>query len=425
MILARSPGTLRAAFLALALSLLIAGGGLLVFTTAARARAAGAPVSARDASATLDCLAVGDSLTWDMFAMDLGGGYFPRLAAWLAAGGMPASDRLALPGGKVADAAAQAGQLREMPARLVVIELGSNDAPDPAYAPATPVQEFERDYRSVVAAVLTANPDARIMLVGLWGQDDLRPTYDGIIRRIAADTGASFVELGELADDPDLRGPAGRLTPLGVSDDYHPNDEGHGAIAQRLREAIAPLYGLDATPPHTRADRPAGWQARAVTVRLRATPGAAPVTTTRSRIDGGPWYAGTVLRIHGDGVHILRFNSVDARGDTEPLRRCVVHIDGVPPRTQAIGTTRVATGRQARFGISLVDPAAPTCLVRLEVLRAGRVILRRRVGNLATGAGSVPWKCILPPGRYRYRFTAVDPAGNPQSEALAATLIVS
>lgn len=421
---ARSSCARVAVFTALLLFVFLAAGGSLVAATSAHANATSAPMMVGDVTAPLDCLAIGDSLTRDMFAVDLDNGYFPRLTAWLSANGMPKSDRLAISGSTVADALAQIGHVHEMQARLVVIELGSNDATDPGYAPPTPVLDFERDYRSLVAAVLAADPRTRLVLVGLWGQRDRRPVYDEIIRRIAADTGATFVELGELGDDPALRGPAGRLTPQGVADRYHPNDEGHGAIAQRLREAVARIYGLDATPPRTRADCPAGWCAHTVSLHLTARAGAAPVAETRFRVDGGEWRSGTALRVSPNGVHTVCYYSVDTRGDTETLRRCTVRIDRIPPTTKAVGTVRAVSGRPARLGIQLVDTPARTCLVRLEVLRAGHLILRRRIGRLPNGSGSVRWTCVVPPGRYRYRFTAVDPAGNRQSEALTARLIV-
>jgi lysophospholipase L1-like esterase len=431
-----SPSAMRRAGLPARPVALLAAGALLAVTAllgaGARAAAAAAiPVGAAPGTAAtsgatpLDLLAVGDSITEGMFSVDPGNAYFPRLAAWLADGGMPASDRLAVPHGSVVDAVALADAIREKPARLVVIELGSNDAPLPRYGAPTPADVFERDYRAIVDAARAADPGVRLVLVGLWGQAHLRPVYDGIIRRIAADSGGVFVELGALADDPDLRGPAGRPTPQGISDEYHPNDVGHGAIAQRLREAVAPFYGLDATPPRTLAARPSGWVTRAVTVRLSAHAGAAKVVATRYRVDGGAWRTGTTVRIRADGAHVVRYYSVDAKGDTEPLRRCAVRIDRVAPTTRAAGTVRTAPGRTVRLGLRLTDPPAPDCLVRLEVLREGIVVARKRVGRVAPGTATVPWTCALRPGDYRYRFAAEDRAGNRQTVAVSARLIVN
>jgi lysophospholipase L1-like esterase len=173
---------------------------------------------------------------------------YPALvvAALTAAGGGPASTHIAgLPGGRVEDL------LRRRPPagrRLVVVEVGTNDWV--GYRPrgpwrATPIAEFRRSYARLVRR-LVGRGTPMLICLGVWGpsgeRSEVGAALDGFDRVIAAECGARggrFVPLSAIHDDPDARGPAGRSTPFGVSDETHPNDQGHALIAGLVAAAAS------------------------------------------------------------------------------------------------------------------------------------------------------------------------------------------
>jgi len=373
----------------------------------------------------LDCLAIGDSLTSGLFASTQDLGYFPRVTSWLALNGLACSEQMALSGGTIADAAAQADRIADTSANLASVELGNNDASEKTGATLTPIEEFERDYRSVLAAVMSANPSTKLVLVGIWKQTSTRGAYDAVIRRLAHEVGGRFVALGVLSSDKALSGPRNVLTFAGVSDDYHPNNLGHAAIAQRIKEVIATWYGFDASPPRTSAAVPRGWQRGAVTVRLRARPTGSEVTGIIYRVDTRTWHTGNRVSVTGSGTHRVRFYSVDTLGNTEMLRSCAVRIDNEHPSTRALsGAVSASRGAVVQLKLRLNELVAPRCLVRLQVLKGGVPVVTTRIGSLKPGAHTVHWRCDLMPGAYRYRFLATDLAGNTQASALAGSLKV-
>jgi lysophospholipase L1-like esterase len=173
---------------------------------------------------------------------------YPALvvASLTAAAGGPASAHVAgLPGGRVQDL------LRRRPPvgrRLVVVELGTNDWV--GYRPsgpwrATPLAEFRGLYARLVQR-LVGRGTPMLICLGVWGPSggcsEVGAALDGFDRVIAAECGARggrFVPLSAIHDDPDARGPAGRSTPFGVSDETHSNDRGHALIAGLVAAAAS------------------------------------------------------------------------------------------------------------------------------------------------------------------------------------------
>lgn len=98
--------------------------------------------------------------------------------------------------------------------------------------------DFERNYRRIIEAIRQARAAAQIVLLGVWKQQPLAATYDGIIAQLADDYGATYVSLEALGADPALSGPAGVRVYEGTSDAFHPNDAGHAAIAAAVESAI-------------------------------------------------------------------------------------------------------------------------------------------------------------------------------------------
>jgi murein peptide amidase A len=201
---------------------------------------------------------------------------------------------------------------------------------------------------------------------------------------------------------------------------------------------VTPAVALaaDSTPPVTTCDAPAEWQGAPFVVHFSASDAESGVATTWAAIDDDPPQvvgdaAGASLEVPApadhsfDGVHTLHFFSVDAAGNEETALSVELRIDTTSPTT----SVRRALGYQGR---SLVlkyiirdqlspDAVAVTLLVSDA---AGQTVATLDLGRRSTGARhSARWKPATP-GVYEYRVTARDLAGNQESTAASARIVV-
>ena len=205
------------------------------FALAATALVAGA-CSGSDGGTTR-LVVVGDSLAAGRFADSRHEAFPQRVAAALGRDGRRVRlSLLAVPGAPVDYLAAQ-----RLPrgGGIVVLEAGTND-----FLHQTPRARFASDYRALVAKALNASPSPRLVCLTIWAPPRATGSapsqipasfYNTTIRRECRE--GSVVDVSRLYDaQPPTRGPAGRPTFLGPGDDFHPNSQGHAAIA-RLIEA--------------------------------------------------------------------------------------------------------------------------------------------------------------------------------------------
>ena len=95
--------------------------------------------------------------------------------------------------------------------------------------------------------------------------------------------------------------------------------------------ADSAAVNIDRTAPTTGADAPDGWNNTAVTVSLDAADGLSGVDATYYAVDGGAPVKGTSLTIDTEGVHTLKYWSVDEAGNTETPQSATVKIDLTKP----------------------------------------------------------------------------------------------
>lgn len=233
------------------LTLALVGGGLYYdYSRSADARATVAaepPVKPRyvgpplaeltwPADAPLFVGFLGDSLTAGYNASTPDRGYRSLVMAELARYGPVAESGTWVPGArlqKVADIAPPLGEAN----RLIVVELGTNDAAEPS----TPVEDFQNQYRDLLTRTRTTAPNTPIICLGTWlGPDSQGNTagldLDRAIRNECLAQGGIYLRLDGLFAVEDNRGPAG-IPAVGdgdVSDIFHPNDVGHQRIAKQI-----------------------------------------------------------------------------------------------------------------------------------------------------------------------------------------------
>ena len=178
-------------------------------------------------------VALGDSISAGRFATAQDG-TFPALVA----------DKLGMTltlgarsGAKAAWALPQLGAVEAAHPALVTIELGTNDA-----GFNTPLDTFAAQYEAIVGGV--SSPQTRVLCIGSWLPST---AVDAIIVQICERHGATFVSLNGFYAVNDFHGIDGGSSYLGRTDWFHPDDEGHAAIAAAVLSALgagpAPIVG--------------------------------------------------------------------------------------------------------------------------------------------------------------------------------------
>ncbi len=199
-----------------------------------------------------DIAIVGDSLTVGEHASSPFRSY-PRLvhAALSADANRRLSFRVtAVSGARVVDLAG-----RELPIarRVAIVEAGTNDwlGQRPAGpCPPTELDAFAAGYCQLLDRVDDGRAAALVCL-GIWGPKGQRgriggrlAEYEAAISAACEVRGGVMVTLSPVYEEAAARGPAERRTPFGVSDEMHPNDQGHARIAElvidAVREALSP-----------------------------------------------------------------------------------------------------------------------------------------------------------------------------------------
>ena len=237
---------------------------------------------------------------------------------------------------------------------------------------------------------------------------------------------------------PQASGISRRLRHVQFSDTVHGSIVGDGGTILTTSTGGVPP---DSAPPTTTSDANAGWYNADVTVHFTATdgPSGSGIAFTEYSLDTGTsWTQGTTVTIaapadhSADGVHTILYNSKDLAGNLAPTQSCQVNIDTTKPTTRGLKAVTVRSGKKAKFKLRVSDmkgttPLSPTAVLTLTVRNAkGKVIKIADLGAKPTNVSiTCLWKCTLKTGRYTYKITAVDAAGNRQIKAQSRKLVVT
>jgi len=171
------------------------------------------------------------------------------------------------------------------------------------------------------------------------------------------------------------------------------------------------------------------WHRSAVTLTFSAVDtGGSGVGSTQADVDWAGWAPLTgvpaALRVAGQGVHTVRYRSIDLSSNVEEARTCTVKIDAGRPVTSArAAIVRRGSRVTLRYRVADLTPRANVRLVVKSTAGAPRKTLRP--GWRGTNAPrSASWRCTLARGTYRFFVYATDQAGNRQKVAGSARLIV-
>jgi large repetitive protein len=92
-------------------------------------------------------------------------------------------------------------------------------------------------------------------------------------------------------------------------------------------------FTVDSNPPVTVSDIEDQWNTAAVPVHLTATDDMSGVDKTFYSVDGAPMVEGTSFTVSGNGIHNVKFYSVDKAGNIEQTHSVEVKIDDQAPVT--------------------------------------------------------------------------------------------
>ena len=174
------------------------------------------------------------------------------------------------------------------------------------------------------------------------------------------------------------------------------------------------------------------WTNKPVSLTFTATPGdGAPIVRTEYSTNGGAtwttWTAGTPLVISASGTTALLYRSVNAAGTVEnPARQATVRIDVGKPTCVAVKNVTVTRGKTAKLSYKVTDPA-PSCgsaKVTIAIYLKTKVV-KKLVFTASTNKALVKsLKVTLKKGKYTWKVSATDIAGNVQTRIGSRTLTV-
>ncbi|GAA2018494.1 hypothetical protein GCM10009740_02900 [Terrabacter terrae] len=102
-------------------------------------------------------------------------------------------------------------------------------------------------------------------------------------------------------------------------------------LAGNSTTADSAVVNIDRHAPVTGANAPAGWNNSAVTVSLDASDGLSGIAATYYQVDDKNVTSGTSLTISTEGVHALKYWSVDKAGNVEEAKTATVKVDLTKP----------------------------------------------------------------------------------------------
>lgn len=118
---------------------------------------------------------------------------------------------------------------------LITIEFGTNDS-DPQNG--SNIDTFTANLNQMIDGVSkNGEKEPKIILVTTWYQSDKAIPFDNAIKEIGKNRGIPVADISDIWKDATNKGPEGKETFKGLSDNWHPNDKGMKLIAERIFEA--------------------------------------------------------------------------------------------------------------------------------------------------------------------------------------------
>jgi large repetitive protein len=192
---------------------------------------------------------------------------------------------------------------------------------------------------------------------------------------------------------------------------------------------------LDTRMPNTAVSGlpTAAWGHTPVSLSFSATPGdGATIVRTEYSLNGGagwtPIAVGAPLVISGPGQTTVLYRSVNSAGTVEnPARSATVSIDTGKPTCLALKNVKAKAKKTVKlpFKISDTAPSCGTAKVTITIYLKKKVVKRITIASAVTNKNlTYAYKVKLKKGKYTWKVSATDIAGNVQAKISSKTLTV-
>lgn len=125
----------------------------------------------------------------------------------------------------------------------IVLQVATND-----FGRGLSLQQYRANYGGILAGLRALAPRARLLCLGGWRASTevnkagvTGAQFDAMTASECATARGHFVSLDGLFRNPSYHGPQGRETSRGPGDWFHPNNQGHQAIANLVVQNLGPV----------------------------------------------------------------------------------------------------------------------------------------------------------------------------------------
>lgn len=115
---------------------------------------------------------------------------------------------------------------------LVIVEVGTNDAVH------NTVEAFKKSYTALLGKIRAGSPHAAVLCLDAWGDKQKTLPFDVAEYNAVGDAHDVYVPITPLFNDESNRWASGQLPDGTKTDNFHPNDTGHAAIAKLVENAV-------------------------------------------------------------------------------------------------------------------------------------------------------------------------------------------
>lgn len=142
-------------------------------------------------------------------------------------------------GGLLSDALKVVANVNRQSPNLITIEFGSSDcSPQQHVDP----KIFETELNNLIDGLtVKVGRDPIIVLVTTWDQGVMGDPFDQAIIKVGGERHIPVANVHPIWTMTETKGPPNRMTFNGPSDAFHPNDYGHGSIAEAIYQQVKPI----------------------------------------------------------------------------------------------------------------------------------------------------------------------------------------
>ncbi|WP_144029121.1 OmpL47-type beta-barrel domain-containing protein [Paenibacillus rigui] len=168
----------------------------------------------------------------------------------------------------------------------------------------------------------------------------------------------------------------------------------------------------DVTPPVTTSDANPGWHPSAQVINLNAVDSDGSATSTYYSVNDAVYKLGNQVKISEEGIHTLRYYSIDSAGNQEAVHTITVSIDRTGPAIQPTVTTSVYHPDAVSIPFEITD--ALSGVDQVEATLDGTAV--------SLPINTNPYELSI--GEHSIKIKATDYAGNVTVEQYVLTIVM-